>query len=94
MLIINGTAELVGDNKEFTKGTRHEFNMFSRDMPFEQQLTQIEEYLVARGWDNIEVLSNGVINSAESITHNVLQQAYKKAKDEGFAVTVNNQPLV
>jgi hypothetical protein len=93
MLIINGTAELMSDNKEFTKGTRHEFNMFSRDMPFEQQLTQIEGYLVARGWDNIEVLSNGVINSAESITHSVLQQAYNKAKDEGFAVTVNNQPL-
>tara|TARA_B100000809_G_scaffold115908_1_gene114070 strand:- start:3573 stop:3857 length:285 start_codon:yes stop_codon:yes gene_type:complete len=93
MLIINGTAELMHDNKEFTKGTRHEFNMFSRDMPFEQQLNQIEEYLVGRGWDNIEVLSNGVINSAEEITHNVLQQAYEKAKSEGFAVTVNNQPL-
>ena len=94
MLIINGTAELMHDNKEFTKGTRHEFNMFSREMPFEQQLSQIEEYLVARGWDNIEVLSNGIINNAEDITHNVLQQAYAKAKDEGIAVTVNNQPLV
>lgn len=94
MLIINGTAELMHDNKEFTKGTRHEFNMFSREMPFEQQLSQIEEYLVARGWDNIEVLGNGVINNAEDITHNVLQQAYAKAKDEGLAVTVNNQPLV
>jgi hypothetical protein len=94
MLIINGTAELMHDNEEFTKGTRHEFNMFSRDMPFEQQLSQIEEYLVDRGWDNIEVLSNGVITNEEDITHNVLQQAYKKAKDEGLAVTVNNQPLI
>tara|TARA_R110001583_G_scaffold86759_2_gene226557 strand:+ start:5410 stop:5694 length:285 start_codon:yes stop_codon:yes gene_type:complete len=93
MLIINGTAELMYENKEFTKGTRHEFNMFSREMPFEQQLTQIEEYLIARGWDNIEVLSNGVINSAEDITHNVLQQAYEKAQSDGLAVTVNNQPL-
>ena len=94
MLIINGTAELMHDNKEFTKGTRHEFNMFSREMPFEQQLSQIEEYLVSRGWDNIEVLGNGVISNEEDITHNVLQQAYKKAKDEGLAVTVNNQPLI
>ncbi len=93
MLIISGTAELMHDKQEFTKGTRHEFNMFSREMPFEQQLTQIEEYLVARGWDNIEVLNNGVIASAEEVTHNVLQQAYEKAKQEGFAVTVNNQPL-
>jgi hypothetical protein len=94
MLIINGTAELMHDNEKFTKGTRHEFNMFSRDMPFEQQLSQIEEYLVDRGWDNIEVLGNGVITNEEDITHNVLQQAYKKAKDEGLAVTVNNQPLI
>ena len=93
MLIINGTAELMHDNEEFTKGTRHEFNMFSRDMPFEQQLSQIEEYLVNRGWDNIEVLDNGVITNEEDITHSVLLQAYKKAQDEGLAVTVNNQPL-
>jgi len=94
MLIINGTAELMNDNQEFTKGTRHEFNMFSREMPFEQQLTKIEEYLVKRGWDNIEVLNNGVVNNAEEITHSVLQQAFDKAKKEGFAVTVNNQALI
>jgi hypothetical protein len=40
------------------------------------------------------VLGNGVIENEEDITHNVLQQAYKKAKDEGLAVTVNNQPLI
>ncbi len=94
MLIINGTAELMHDNKEFTKGTRHEFNMFSKEMPFEQQLTAIEEYLVNHGWDNIEVINNGIINDMEGITHRVLQQAYKKAQEEGFAVTVNNQPLI
>lgn len=93
MLIINGTAELMHDNKEFTKGTRHEFNMFSREMPFEQQLTQIEEYLVTRGWDNIEVLNNGVVADVEEVTHAILQQAFEKAQKEGFAVTVNNQPL-
>lgn len=93
MLIINGTAELIHDSKEFTKGTRHEFNMFSKEMPFEQQLTQIEQYLVTRGWDNIEILNNGIINSAEDITHNVLQLAYEKAHKEGFAVTVNNQSI-
>jgi len=94
MLIINGTAELMQDNKEFTKGTRHEFNMFSKNMPFEQQLAQIEKYLVDRGWDNIEILNNGVVNSAEEIIHSVLQQAFDKAKQEGLAVTVNNQALI
>jgi hypothetical protein len=94
MLIINGTAELMQDNQGFTKGTRHEFTMFSKEMPFEQQLTQIEEYLVTRGWDNIEVLTNGVISRVEDITHDVLKQAYEKSKNEGLAVTINNQPLV
>lgn len=93
MLIINGTAELMHNNSELTKGTRHEFNMFSKAMPFEQQLIQIEEYLMARGWDNIEILSNGVISDAEDITHGVIQQAYDKAVSEGFAVTINNQPI-
>lgn len=93
MLIINGTAELMRDNSELIAGTRHEFNMFSKEMPFEQQLTKIEEYLVNRGWDNIEVLSNGIVSDVEEITHSVLQQAYDKAKTEGFAVTINNTPL-
>ena len=94
MLIINGTAELMRDNNELTSGTRHEFNMFSKEMPFEQQLTQIEEYLMSRGWDNIEILSNGIVSDVKDITHNILKQAYDKAENEGFAVTVNNQPMV
>jgi hypothetical protein len=93
MLIINGTAELMRDNSELTAGSRYEFTMFSKEMPFEQQLTAIEEYLMAKGWDNIEVLSNGIISDIEEITHNVLQQAYKNAQKEGLAVTVNSQPL-
>ncbi|MCI2284617.1 hypothetical protein L3081_15995 [Colwellia sp. MSW7] len=94
MLIINGTAELMHNDQNFVKGTRHEFTMFSREMPFEQQLSQIEEYLVTRGRDNIEVLNNGVISNADDITHHVLQQAYEKAEKDGFAVTVNHQPLI
>jgi hypothetical protein len=93
MLIINGTAELMRDNSELTAGFRHEFTMFSKEMPFEQQLTPIEEYLMAKGWDNIEVLSNGIISDTEEITHNVLLQAYRNAQKEGLAVTVNSQPL-
>ncbi|MEI6894669.1 MAG: hypothetical protein V5789_08565 [Colwellia sp.] len=93
MLIINGTAELMQDNQESTKGARHEFNMFSREMPFEQQISQIEEYLMTRGWDNIEVMSNGVITNADDVTHSILQQAYQKALKEGFAVTVSKQAL-
>jgi len=94
MLIINGTAELMTENDSFNKGDRHEFNMFSLNMPLEDQLTQIEEYLVTRGWDNIEVNNNGIVEDPSDIQHAVLAAAYEKAKSEGFAVTINNQPLV
>jgi len=94
MLIINGTAELMKDNHSFQKGDRHEFNMFSVNMPLEDQLSQIEEYLVTRGWDNIEVANNGIVEDPKDIEHAVLLAAYEKAKSEGYAVTINNQPLV
>jgi hypothetical protein len=93
MLIINGTAELMKDSHSFKKGDRHEFNMFSLNMPLEDQLAQIEEYLVTRGWDNIEVTNNGIVEDPNSIQHAVLQTAYEQAKSDGFAVTINNQPL-
>ncbi len=93
MLIINGTAELMRNNGDLVKGTRHEFNMFSKEMPFEEQVAKIEKYLVNRGWDNIEIVSNGIIENVADITHKVLLQAYHKASNEGFAVTINNQPL-
>ena len=67
--------------------------MFSLNMPLEDQLSQIEEYLVTRGWDNIEVTNNGIVEDPNSIQHEVLQTAYEQAKSDGFAVTINNQPL-
>lgn len=93
MLIINGTAELMHESEKFTKGTRHEFTMFSKAMPLEKQLAHIEKYLVDRGWDNIEVLNNGIIENTDDITHEVLVQAYNKSLIEGFSVTINNQAL-
>ena len=93
MLIINGTAELMTDTGSFNKGDRYEFNMFSLNMPLEDQLSQIEDYLVTRGWDNIEVANNGIVEDPNAIEHAVLLAAYEKAKSEGFAVTINNQPL-
>jgi hypothetical protein len=94
MLIINGTAELMHNSDELLKGSRHEFNMFSKETSFEQQVTHIEKYLVDRGWDNIEVANMGIIANNDDITHPVLIQAYDKAINEGFAVTINNQPLL
>lgn len=94
MLIISGTAELMQDYKNLTKGDRHEFKMFSSNMPLEDQLAQIEEYLVSRGWDNIEVSNNGIIENPDDIKHPVLIDAYKKAQKEGLGVTINSQTLI
>jgi hypothetical protein len=94
MLIINGTAQLMIDNGSFNKGDRYEFNMFSLNMPLEDQLLQIEDYLVTRGWDNIEVTNNGIIEDPSHIEHAVLTAAYEKAKSEGYAVTINHQALI
>ena len=93
MLIINGTAELMKESPSLIKGNRYEFNMFSLNMPLEEQLTQIEAYLVSRGWDNIEVNNNGIVEDPNNIHHSVLREAYDKAKNEKFSVTINNQPL-
>lgn len=94
MLIINGTAEFMKESEDFNKGNRHEFHMFSLNMPLEDQLAQIEEYLVGRGWDNIEVTNNGVVEDKNEIQHSILLEAFDKAKAEGFAVTINTSPLV
>jgi len=68
--------------------------MFSVHMPLEEQLVQIEDYLVTRGWDNIEVADNGIVADPKAIEHGVLLAAYEQAKSEGFAVTINNQALL
>ncbi|MFT6193515.1 MAG: hypothetical protein ACJASU_000411 [Cognaticolwellia sp.] len=94
MLIIKGTAELMKNKGSFNKGDRHEFNMFSVNMPLEEQLVEIENYLVTRGWDNIEVADNGIVTDPKAIGHGVLLAAYEKAKSEGFAVTINNHALL
>jgi hypothetical protein len=94
MLIINGSAELMREHENYIKGSRHEFNMFSLNMPLENQLVEIEQYLVSRGWDNIEVHHNGIVDNADEITHQVLRQAYEKALRTGFSVTLNNAPLL
>jgi len=47
MLIINGTAELMKDNGSLQKGDRYEFNMFSVNMPLEDQLVQIPTNLAS-----------------------------------------------
>jgi len=93
MLIVNGSAECMSANVEHLKGDRHGFNMFVKSDNLNEQLTEIEKYLVARGWDNIEITDNGLIENIEGINHSVLIEAFKKAQSEGLAVVVNNTAM-
>jgi len=90
MLILNGSAEYMTINGEHSKGKRHGFNMFVKSDDLNSQLADIERYLVDRGWDNIEITDNGLIENIEGINHTVLIEAFKKAQNEGLSVVVNN----
>jgi len=93
MLILNGSAECVSKNNEQVLGNIHAFNMFLKNDNLDEQLIDIEKYLVSRGWDNIEITDNGIIDNIEGIKHSALIDAFKKAQNEGFSVVINNNAL-
>jgi hypothetical protein len=93
MLILNGSAEFMLTDGEQIKGNRHGFNMFVKSDDLNTQLVDIEKYLVDRGWDNIEITDNGLIENIEDINHSVLIEAFKKAQTEGLSVVVNNNSI-
>ena len=93
MLILNGNAEYMLTNNNHVKGNRHGFNMFVKNDDLNSQLADIEKYLVDRGWDNIEITDNGLIENIEGINHAVLIEAFKKAQSEGLSVVVNNNAI-
>jgi len=93
MLILNGSAEFMLTSGEQIKGNRHGFNMFVKSDDLNTQLVDIEKYLVDRGWDNIEITDNGLIENIEDINHSVLIEAFKKAQTEGLSVVVNNNSI-
>ena len=94
MLILNGTAEYMSTTGDKVKGDRHGFNMFVKSDDLDSQLTDIENYLIDKGWDNIEITDNGLIENIEGISHSVLIAAFKKAQSDGLSVVVNNKPNI
>ena len=93
MLILNGSAEYMLTDGQQVQGNRHGFNMFVKHDDLTAQLANIEKYLVDRGWDNIEITDNGLIENIEGISHSVLIDAFKKAQNEGLSVVVNNHAI-
>ncbi|MBU2869959.1 hypothetical protein [Colwellia sp. E2M01] len=93
MLILNGSAEYMLTTDQYTQGDRHSFNMFVKNDDLNAQLDNIEKYLVGKGWDNIEITDNGLIENIEEISHSVLIEAFKKAQVEGICAVVNNTAI-
>ena len=93
MLILNGSAEYMLTNNEHVQGNRYGFNIFVKKDDLNSQLADIEKYLVDRGWDNIEITENGLIENIEGINHAILIEAFKKAQSEGLSVVVNNNAI-
>jgi hypothetical protein len=67
--------------------------MFIKNDNLTEKLDDIEAYLVARNWDNIEITDNGLVENIEGIQHEILIAAFKKAQDEGLAVVVHNNAI-
>jgi len=93
MLILNGSAEFMSSEGEHNLGDRHTFNMFVKNDNLTAKLDEIEAYLVARNWDNIEITDNGLVENIEEIQHETLIAAFKKAQHEELAVVIHNTAM-
>ncbi len=94
MLIISGTAQFTLENGNYSKDDVHIFNLFSLDEDLENNLNSIETYLNNLGWDNIFVEETQIINDKSELDHKVLLGGYDKAMDKGYAVVINNLPVI
>ena len=65
--------------------------MFVKNDNLDDELNNIEAYLVANGWDNIKITESGLMENIEDIQHSVLISAFKKAQDKGLSVVIHNR---
>lgn len=93
MLAISGTAESMIEGTQFNIGKKHSFNLFCENENLEEQLDKIENYLVKKGWDNIVIEEQELLESKEVIDHSVLVEAFELAKEDGISGVVNITPL-
>lgn len=95
MLVISGVAESVKADpaKNISKGNVHGFNLFSCNENLEEQLDSIEAYFNARGWDNIVIEEQELINDATDVKHDVMIEAINVAKSDGMAGVFHNEPV-
>lgn len=93
MLIISGSAEYMAENEKFTKGDRHIITLFLQNGELEENLANIESFLMNLGWDEILIEQTEWVADNSTIEHSILQQAYAKAETQGLSLVAFNEPM-
>lgn len=93
MLVLSGFAESMRDQNDIVKGNKYEFNLFCQNENLDEQLTSIEEYMNNKGWDNIVINQQELLEDVSGINHEVLLDAYQLAIAEGISGVVNKNPI-
>jgi len=96
MLVISGVAESTKANSanNISKGNVHGFNLFSSNESLEEQLDTIESYMIDRGWDNIVIEEQELIDDISAFRHDVILKAIEVAQANGLAGVINNDPVM
>ena len=93
MLTISGSTQCISATAEYKKGATHLFTLFSTSENLDDQLKDIESFMINLGWDEIVIEESVQIENADALEHNILQQAFEKAIDEGLSLVINNVPV-
>ena len=93
MLTICGSTQCISATAEYKKGATHLFTLFSKSENLDDQLKDIESFMINLGWDEIVIEERVQIENADALEHNILQQAFEKAIDEGLSLVINNVPV-
>lgn len=93
MLVLGGVAESMENSQSFNKGEKHEYILFCKDHNLADQLENIETYFNDKGWDNIVINREELIDDDSGIEHETLANAYKLADENGLSAAAISQPL-
>jgi hypothetical protein len=94
MIVISGFAEYaIEDNSKFTKGDRHSIGLFSKNKDCPKNLAALKNFVNQLGWGSIMFTHIEEVKDTESITHDTLRQAFKRASKNGQSFVVNDLPI-
>ncbi|MFD2168148.1 hypothetical protein ACFSJY_17970 [Thalassotalea euphylliae] len=95
MLVVSGFAESMQNEQSsnFIKGNRYNFNLFTQNESLDEQLETIESYMMKKGWDNIVIEEQELLDEQLEINNDIIATAIEAAKKEGIAGVVHHEPV-